>query len=143
MAEISFQGIDDLLLSMEEIAEIPVEVQDEMLIAQAEITAEAQRKAAAAYGVQDTGLVIRSIKPGKPKWRKGARVIYITPTGTRIRGKRKSQKIRNAEIAFVNEYGKRGQKSRPFIRKGNEDSAKAATEAAMKIHDRFLTSKNL
>jgi len=143
VAEFTFQGIDDLILSMQEIEELPVEVQDEMLLAQAEVTAEAQRKAAAAYGVQDTGLVIRKIKPGKPKWRKGVRVIYITPTGTRTRGRKNPRKVRNAEIAFVNEYGKRGQKARPFIRKGNEDSAKAATEAAMKVYDRHLTSKGL
>ena len=142
MAELASHGLDELMLSLEEIAEIPVDVQDEMLLAQAEITAEAQRQAARTYNVQDTGLMINSIKPGELKWVEGVRTIYITSSGTRIRGKN-HKKIRNAEIAFLNEYGTRHQKARPFIQKGNEMSAKAATTAAMEVYDRFLQSKDL
>lgn len=143
MAELASHGLDELMLSLEEIAQIPVEVQDEMLLAQAEITAEAQRSAARTYNVQDSGLMISKIKPGKLKWVKGVRTIYITPTGTRVRGKKNPKKVRNAEIAFINEYGTRRQRSRPFIQKGNETSAEAATKAAMEVYDRFLQSKDL
>lgn len=143
MAELTSHGMDELILSLEEIASIPVDVQDEMLLAQAEVTAEAQRKSARTYGVQDSGLTISKIKPGKLKWVKGVRTIYVTPTGTRIRGKKNPNKVRNAEIAFVNEYGTRRQKARPFIKSGNEMSAEAATQAAMEVYDRFLQSKDL
>ena len=40
MAQLSFSGRDELMLSMREIAEIPDEVQDEMLEAEAQIVAE-------------------------------------------------------------------------------------------------------
>lgn len=140
MAEIGFVGLDDLILSMEEIAQIPDEVQDAMLNAQADVVTAAQKARARAYGVQDTGLVISSIKKGKPKRKKGVRVIYITPSGTRRRGK---QTVRNAEIAFINEYGDRRQRARPFIRDANEACAEATTQAGFEVYDKWLKSKNL
>lgn len=140
MAEFSASGLDELMLDLAAIAEIPEDVQDEMLISMAEIVAAAQRKKARAYGVQDYGLTIRKIKPGKIKMKKGVRTIYVTPTGTRKRGE---QRVRNAEIAFVNEYGTTSQKARPFVRDGNEASAAESTAAALEIYDRFLQSKNL
>ena len=141
MAEISFTGLDDLTLSMQEIAAIPDDVQDEMLNAQADVVVAAQQAKARAYGVQDTGLVIRSIKKGKVKLRNGVRTIYVYPAGSRVRGK--GVKTRNAEIGFVTEYGTTSQKARPFIRDANESSAQATTEAGFKVYDRWLKSKDL
>lgn len=140
MAEIGFSGLDELMLSMEEISQIPDEVQDAMLNAQADVVTAAQKAKARAYGVQDTGLVISSIKKGKPKRKKGVRVIYITPSGTRRRGK---QTVRNAEIAFINEYGTKRQRARPFIRDANEACAEATTQAGFEVYDKWLKSKNL
>ena len=140
MAEIGFSGLDELMLSMEEISQIPDEVQDAMLNAQADVVTAAQKAKARAYGVQDTGLVISSIKKGKPKRKKGVRVIYITPSGTRRRGK---QMVRNAEIAFINEYGTKRQRARPFVRDANEASAEATTQAGFEVYDKWLKSKNL
>ena len=140
MADLSYQGLDELILDMQAVAELPDEVVDEMLNAQADIVVQAQQEQGRAMGVADTGLTLRSIKKGKVKVKKGVRVLYITPTGTRGRG---AKRIRNAEIAFVNEYGKKGQKARPFIRLANEKSAQAATQAAADVYDRFLQSKNL
>ena len=142
MANISFHGLDELMLDMQAVAELPDEVIDEMLNAQADVVVAAQRAEAEAMGVHapGSGLVIKSIKKGKVKVKKGVRVIHITPTGTRKRGKKR---VRNAEIAFVNEYGKKNQKARPFIRTANEKSAEATTQAGMAVYDRFLKSKNL
>lgn len=140
MADLNCSGLDDLMLSMQELAEIPDEVQDEMLNAQADVVVLAQKQQGAVYRVEDTGMTLRSIKKGRIKLYKGQRVIYVTPSGTRKRGKKR---IRNAEVAFINEYGKRGQKARPFIREGNERSAAEATQAALQVYDRWLKSKNL
>ena len=140
MADFTFRGLDDFMLTMQEIAEIPDDVVDEMLNAQADVVAEAQKAAGRAMGVEDTGLTLQKLKKGKVKVRKGRRVVYIMPTGSRTRGKTKT---RNAEIAFVNEYGKKGQKARPFIKMGNEKSAEEATAAAFRVYDRWLQSKNL
>lgn len=140
MAEFSFSGLGDLMLDMQAIAELPEDVQDEMLNAQADVVVKAQQEQAKVMGVEDTGLTLHSIKKGKVKLKKGVRVIYVTPTGTRKRGKKR---VRNAEIAFVNEFGKEKQKARPFIRTANEKSAEATTQAAADVYDRFLKSKNL
>ena len=140
MAKLSCHGLDDLELDMKAIAELPVDVQDEMLNAMADVTVEGQKRKAKAYGVERTGMTIKSIKKGKVKTRKGHRVIYVTPSGTRKRGKKR---VRNAEIAFVNEFGKKGQKARPFVRDGNEATAKESTEAGLNVYDRHLRSKNL
>lgn len=140
MAEVSFSGLDELMLSMEEVAQIPDTVKDEMLNAQADVVAAAQQAKARAYGVQDTGMVIGSIKKGKPKTKKDTRIIYVVPSGTRRRGKKT---VRNAEIAFVNEYGTKEQRPRPFIRDANEASAEATTQAGFEVYDKWLTSKNL
>lgn len=149
MPEFQSFGMDELMLSLEEIAAIPEDVQDEILNAQADVIIQAQKQSIEAYDIRDTGKVLASVKKGKPKRRRkdGVRVIYITPTGSRKRGgKRKWSKVsttRNAEILFVNEYGKKGQKARPAIRDANEKSAEKATEAALEVYDRFLKSKDL
>ena len=140
MASLTYSGYDELILSMQEVANLPDEVLDEMLNAQADIVVDAQRKQAEAMGVVDTGLTLRSIKKGKVKVKKGVRSIFITPSGTRKRGKKR---VRNAEIAFINEFGKKKQKARPFIRTANEMSAQATTQAAADVLDRYYTSKNL
>ena len=144
MAELSYRGLDDLQMDLKTLANLPVSVQDEMLSVVARETAEGQRRKAIAYRVKDSGKTIKNIKPGKIKTdNHGQRVIYVTVAGTRKRGKANVRKTRNAEIAFVNEYGKKGQKARSFVRDGNAASAKASTEAALEVYDRFLTSNNL
>ena len=139
MAEFGVTGLDELMLSMQEIAQIPDDV-DEILNAQADVTVEAQKAAGRQMGVEDTGITLQKLKKGRVKLRKGQRVLYITPTGSRKRGKTRT---RNAEIAFINEFGKKGQKARPFIKLGNEKSAEAATAAGFRVYDRWLKSKNL
>ena len=97
-------------------------------------------------GVQDTGLTISKIKKTKVKVKSGKRVIYIYPQGTRVRGKGENGKpvrVRNAEIAFVNEYGTRRQAARPFVLQGNETSAEETTQAQATVYYRWLETKGL
>lgn len=141
MAEFKAVGLDELALSLQEIAEIPEDIQDEMLNAQGDIVAQEQQATARRYGIQRTGLVIRSIRKGKVKLDKhGNRVLYVTPVGSRVRSGKKTS---NAEIAFLNEYGTRRQKARPFMRDANERSAEAATQAAADIYYRWQDSRGL
>lgn len=152
MAEISFKGLDEFTLSLKEIAELPDEVIDEMLNAGADVAVAAQRREAEKLGKLggyrndgqridwSTGETARSIKKGRVKTKDGHRVIYVTPTGSRRRGKTTT---RNAEIAFLNEFGTKTIHARGFIRKANEDSAAAATAAQLAIYNKFLESKNL
>lgn len=140
MAEFNFSGLEEITLDMQQVAQLPDEVIDAMLNAKADVTAAAQKSVGRMMGVERTGLTLRSIKKGKIKLKKGQRIIYVTATGSRKRGEKR---VRNAEIAFLNEFGTRKIKARPFIRTANEQSAEAATAAAMKIYDEWLESHNL
>lgn len=144
MAKFRATGIDGLALSLEEIAEIPFDVQAEMLDAQADVVVRAQKRKIRQYRIFDTGTTQRAIAKGKVKRTKeGNAVIYVTPKGSRKRGKGKQTVTRNAEILFVNEFGKRGKQARPAVRDANEECAEATTAAAAAVHDRWLRSKNL
>ena len=54
----------------------------------------------------------------------------VTFSGTRTRGRTRT---RNAEIAFINEYGKRNQPARPFIRTAAETGGDQIAEPGEKI----------
>ena len=140
MAEFNFSGLEEITLDMQQVAQLPDEIIDAMLNAKADVTAAAQKSVGRMMGVERTGLTLRSIKKGKIKLKKGQRIIYVTATGSRKRGEKR---VRNAEIAFLNEFGTRKIKARPFIRTANEQSAEAATAAAMNIYDEWLESHNL
>lgn len=143
MAKVEFKGIDELMLSLQEVAALPDEVIDAMLDARADVVVAAQRESAQRMltGPHATGATARSIKKGKPKLRDGRRVVYVTPTGSRKRGRAKA--VRNAEIAYENEYGKKGVPARNFIRTANEMCADAATAAEFEVYSRYLESKGL
>ena len=140
MATFSSTGADDLILSLEEVANLPDSVKDDILNAQADVVVKAQKAKARSYGVNKTGVLISSITKGKPKTSKGVRTLAVYPRGTRKRG---DKTVRNAEIAFVAEFGRRKQKARPFIRDANEESAAETTAAGAAVYDKFLKSKNL
>lgn len=152
MAEFSFKGLDEVTLSMREVAELPTEIIDAMLNAGADVAVEAQRAEARRLGKvggyrnpnqtrdYSTGTTARAIKKGRVKVQKEHRVLYITPTGSRTRGKKAP---RNAEIAFVNEFGSKTIHARGFMRAANEKSAAAVEKAEFEVYDKWLTSKDL
>lgn len=143
MAGFVTQGLDGLILDLQAVADMPEKVQDDILNAEANVVAAAQKRKIREMGIYDEDSpahVASSIKKSKPKTKQGQRVIYITPKGTRKRG---NTTTRNAEILFVNEFGKRGQKARPAVATANEESAQAATEAGARVWDGFLKKHNL
>ena len=145
MAEFRTRGLGDLMLSLEDVAKMPEDVQDEMLNAGADALIPVQRKKILAYGIydmsnRDTRHVADSISKGKVKSREDGRVIYVYPRGTRKRGKKTT---RNAAIMYVNEYGKRGQKGRPAIRDSSEEAADGVTQAEARVWDAYLKKNNL
>lgn len=138
MPEISFDGLEGLMLSMKEISVIPDEVKDAMLEAQADFLADEIRKRGEGYGVQDSGDMLASIKKGKPKKGKnGGRQIAVSARGRRKNG------VRNSEIAFLNNYGTRHQKARPFWTDAEKASESTMSKISSEIYSDFLKSKNL
>ena len=103
MARLDIIGTDDLLSLFDNIAEIPSDVIAEMLVAEGEVIAKEQRKAAAEMlqGPYYEGGVTSSVTPGKPKITYDGGELEISFRGTQHGN-------RLAEIAFVNQYGARG-----------------------------------
>lgn len=143
MASMEFDDLTGLMLDLEQLANMPDSVISEMLDSQANILVEAQKQKARAYGVVDTGEMIDSITKGKLKKLLDGQEVSVYPQGSRTRGRYKKSTTRNAEIAFVNEYGKRGQMARPFVRDANAESEPEMEKSAFTIYDNYLKSKNL
>lgn len=137
MATMKTNGLAEFYVSMEELENLPDVLLDEMLHAEADIIEPAQKAKGLAYGVHRTGVTLESIDRGKPKKTKDGKAIYIYPDGVNADGNR------NAEVAFINEFGKHGQAPRPFIRDANEENADEAAEAAAKVYDGWLSSNGL
>lgn len=140
MASLSVNGLDDLMLSLEEIAAIPDDVAQAMLDAEAQVVEEAQIAQGMAMGVYDTGDTLRSIRRGRMKRTKeGGRAVYVTPQGVNDKGER------NAAVAFMNEYGVPSRRipARPFIATANAAAVEPAVAEAEKVYDEWLKSKGL
>ncbi len=137
MARIDTSEFSEFLLDMEELARLPDEVIEKMLLAEAEVAERAIKSKGRSYGVEDTGMTLASITTGKVKRTKLGMGLNIYPKGKNKRGDR------NAEVAFINEFGKHGQPARPFMRDACEEAADEVCEAAEKIYNQYLNSKKL
>lgn len=138
MATFSFDGVSDLMLSMQKIAEIPEDVQSDMLNAEADVVLKAIKDKGEAYGVHRTGETLAHIRKGKVKRDKdGNLCIYITFNGKNEKG------TRYAEIAFINNFGKKNQPARPFVTDGVIASEDRAAKEGEAVYNKWLQSNNL
>ena len=115
MSNLRLEGFEDLNDAFNRISGIPQHVTEDALTAMASVAAAKIRSTGESMGVRDPESsvhILDKIKQGEPKKTASGGYADITFSGTRTRNGRKT---RNAEIAFVNEYGKRGQPARPFI----------------------------
>lgn len=133
MASLELTGFDDLEDAFRRISEIPFDVTAEALDAMAAVAADAIRSTGESMGVRDPESdvhILDRIKPRKPKKTTEGGYEMISFTGTRRRG---NTTTRNAEIAFVNEYGKKGQPARPFIGTAMNRNADRIQDQAEKV----------
>lgn len=117
MAKLEFEGIDELSKALDRCKNIPFEVKAKALTEMGQVAAAKIKSSGEVMGVRDRTSnthILDKIKVQKPKETKDGGYVNITFAGSRTRGRTKT---RNAEIAFVNEYGKRGQTARPFMGK--------------------------
>ena len=133
MATLELQGFEGLEDAFRRISEIPFDVTAEALDAMAAVAADAIRSTGESMGVRDPESdvhILDRVKPRKPKKTTEGGYEMISFTGTRRRG---NTTTRNAEIAFVNEYGKKGQPARPFIGTAMNRSADRIQDQAEKV----------
>lgn len=144
MAHVEVDGLDALIRDLDALANLPDSVVDDMLHAGADVLVEAQRGEISKTwrGEYSLGVSAKSVKKGEisKNWR--GRSIVVYPQGTRKRGK---ESVRNAEIAFINEYGapKRGIAARPAIFSANEKNADRSVEAGERVYHVYLDKKGL
>ena len=133
MATLELQGFEDLEDAFRRISEIPFDVTAEALDKMADVAAEKIRSTGEAMGVRDQESdthILDKIKPRKAKKTEYGGYEMISFTGTRTRSGRRT---RNAEIAFINEYGKQGQPARPFIGTAMNRGADQIQDQAEKV----------
>ena len=135
MANLEMSGFDNLNDAFNRIADIPFEVTAEALDAMADVAVSQIKSSGESMGVRDPDSdihILDKITTKKPVKTEGGGREAITFSGTRTRG---GTKTRNAEIAFVNEYGKRGQPARPFIKNAMEHEEEIAAPGEKIIGD--------
>ena len=129
--------------------EIPVDVIDKMLTAEADVIepAIADNAASMLSGPYAGGGTSRALYRKKPvNWTgsrgNGQRQIVLTFRGVR-RDKYHPNGARNAEIAFANEFGARGVPARPFIQRAIDEKGEAAFNDAERVFDEWLKKEKM
>lgn len=144
MAQLEVDGLNGLLEDLEALAGLPDSVADGILEAEADVIVQAQREEIGRQwkGPYSEGISAGAVKKGKVKEGRAGRSITVSPQGSRKRG---GKSARNAEIAFINEYGApgRGIAARPAIAAANAKAEEAAVEAGERVFNAYLDSKNL
>lgn len=115
MARLELEGFEEFDKVFSPIAQIPDPVKAKALEAMAKVASPQIKRSGESMGVRDPDSqvhILDQLKLSKPKTDDSGGYLDINFSGTRTRG---NTKTRNAEIAYVNEYGKRGQQARPFI----------------------------
>ncbi len=162
MALLVMEGLEECVLFMDQLANVPDDIIHDMLAAEAEVVIEAQKKEIDSLGLVDTKKMRDSIKAdnkfGKTRGKGFAQYINVYPHGvhhtykarTTIKRYKRSKsgrtyiygggikKSNNAEVGFIHEYGapSRNIPAKQWMRKANEKAAPKASEAAAKVlHD--------
>lgn len=133
MASFHVTGLDDLQNLFSNLADLPSSVIGEILEAQADVAARAQQQASRSMlqGPFNRGAVAASIGKSKLKLTADGGSIFVE-----LKGHQHGNRM--AEIAFINEYGKRGQPARPFIQTANEGCVDEVVDAAERVFDEFM-----
>ncbi len=144
MANMEVSGLDGLLDDLEALSGLPDSVGADILNAEADVIVSAQREEIGRRwsGRYSEGISAEAVKKGPVKRKGPGQSIHVYPQGTR---KRRGKSVRNAEIAFINEYGApgRGIAARPAIAAANAKAEEAAVEAGAQVFGAYLDSKNL
>ena len=134
-------GFDDLINAFDNISDFPEEVTEKALRAMEEIAADAIKQSGQHYGIRDpesTVHVLDSVKINKPKKTPTGGYADVTFDGSRTRH---GKQTRNAEIAFINEYGKHNQQARPFVGEAMNKSAEKIVQAGADVIGEWIENE--
>lgn len=138
MFDIQVEGMRGLQIALDKAGDLPERTRKEMCDAQAEVVEKSLIYYAGTMlrGPYYKGGVARSVTRAKARATKTGATATIAFKGTQHGN-------RLAEIAFINEFGKKKQPARPFIRTSNDKAADPAADAARKVLDDYLDKQGL
>lgn len=147
MAKFSTRGVDELILSLEQLATTPEETQYSILEAGA--SALIPRWKETLQSMKRTGQLIESVKAARKKGE--TPIVAITPKGKRkgaYTGQRKTHgggtyQGTNAEVAYVLEYGTPRMAATHWMETTNEEASDEVVAAEAAVWDDYLKSLNL
>lgn len=147
MAKFSTRGVDELTLSLEQLAITPEETQYSILEAGA--SALIPRWKETLQSMKRTGQLIESVKAARKKGE--TPIVAITPKGKRkgaYTGQRKTHgggtyQGTNAEVAYVLEYGTPRMAATHWMETTNEEASDEVVAAEAAVWDDYLKSLNL
>lgn len=148
MAGFRCNGMDELSISLDQLAQTPEETQYSMLEAGAAVLVGKWKETLPA--MKRAGQLIESIKAKRKNGDKGPHVL-VTPDGRRpseYRGIRKTKKMgnykkTNAEVAYVLEYGTPRMAATHWMETTNEEASDEVVAAEAAVWDEYLKSLNL
>ena len=138
MAQVNLSGFDEINDLFDQLKVVPFEVTSKALTSMANIAASKVKQSGQAMGIYDEESnvhILEKIKVGKPKKTDSGGKVAIDFSGSRSRGKTKSE---NTYIAFVQEYGKRNQPARPFIATAMTQNEKTIEDAGIAVFDSWF-----
>ena len=136
MARFDTSGLDDLISQMQKLGQDEGPVAEEMVNAAVDVIRGEWRKSAEAHGHRDTGALIASIGLGPGPIRAG-NIIFrdVYPQGSDSKG------TRNAEKAFILNYGCKRFPGSHWVDDADFNSAEPVQAVCESIWDRFLKSE--
>lgn len=168
MADFNTTGFEGLSLGLEELADLPENVLQDMLEAKGEVVRTAQVQKIKEMGLVESHQLEESITVNK-KMRVNRdydgmqRFITVYPAGIRRnrdgtdqtaiykfkkrrRGKTESVRaVSNTDVAFIAEFGapRKGLVPKQWMRLANEEAADDAAQAAMRVYEEWLDTLDL
>lgn len=140
MASFRVNGVDDLNDTLAKVQNVPDGIKRDMLEAMGKVAKKSIASSALSKGVVQTGLTIASIWIKRPRITFDGGSITISFRGSRTRANTTTS---NSEIAFINEFGKKGQPARPFIKDAIDKDGDKIGEAGAEIFNKWLETNGL
>ena len=136
--DVHCSGLNELRRELEKAGDVPPEVRKEMAAEMADVTEKSliYFSATMLQGPYYEGDVARSVKAQKPRATKGGATCQV-----KFEGEAHGNRV--AEIAFINQFGKKSQPPRQFITRSEKESGNPAAEKASEVLDKWLKQNRL
>lgn len=152
MAKFSFNGLDELSASLEQLAQLSDDEKFSILMPSAQLLLQRQKEKIAQLFKRRTGDLEASLSISQQNSDLGPS-LYIAPTGKhrgsstgKRKGKRRSNgkySGTNAEVAYILEYGSPRIAATHWLENANEEAEAEVMEAQQAAWDELVTKKGL